>query len=34
MIRERKATTVSNLVVVVCSESETQPVANAGTLYQ
>jgi hypothetical protein len=30
---ERKATMVSNLLVVLCSESETQPVVNAGTLY-
>jgi len=31
---ERKATMVSNLLVVLCSERETQPVVNAGTLYQ
>ncbi len=31
---ERKATMVSNLLVVLCSEHETQPVVNAGTLYQ
>ena len=30
---ERKATMVSNLLVVLCSESEAQPVVNAGTLY-
>jgi len=30
---ERKAAMVSNLLVVLCSESETQPVVNAGTLY-
>lgn len=30
---ERKATMVGNLLVVLCSESETQPVVNAGTLY-
>ncbi|MER3413927.1 MAG: hypothetical protein C4341_06765 [Armatimonadota bacterium] len=30
---ERKATMVSNLMVVLCSESATQPVINAGTLY-
>jgi hypothetical protein len=24
---------VSNLLVVLCSEHETQPVVNAGTLY-
>jgi regulator of protease activity HflC (stomatin/prohibitin superfamily) len=31
---ERKAQMVSNLLVVLCSEHETQPVVNAGTLYQ
>jgi regulator of protease activity HflC (stomatin/prohibitin superfamily) len=31
---ERKATMVSNLLVVLCSESAAQPVVNAGTLYQ
>jgi regulator of protease activity HflC (stomatin/prohibitin superfamily) len=31
---ERKATMVSNLLVVLCSENATQPVINAGTLYQ
>jgi regulator of protease activity HflC (stomatin/prohibitin superfamily) len=31
---ERKATMVSNLLVVLCSESNVQPVVNAGTLYQ
>lgn len=31
---ERKAAMVSNLLVVLCSESEAQPVLNAGTLYQ
>jgi hypothetical protein len=31
---ERKATMVSNLLVVLCSEHATQPVINAGTLYQ
>jgi regulator of protease activity HflC (stomatin/prohibitin superfamily) len=30
---ERKAAMVSNLLVVLCSESETQPIINAGTLY-
>ena len=30
---ERKATMVSNLLVVLCSEQATQPVVNAGTLY-
>jgi regulator of protease activity HflC (stomatin/prohibitin superfamily) len=31
---ERKATMVSNLLVVLCSESSAAPVVNAGTLYQ
>ena len=31
---ERKAAMVSNLLVVLCSEHETQPIVNAGTLYQ
>ena len=31
---ERKATMVSNLLVVLCSETSTQPVVNTGTLYQ
>jgi regulator of protease activity HflC (stomatin/prohibitin superfamily) len=31
---ERKAAMVSNLLVVLCSEHETQPVVNTGTLYQ
>jgi len=30
---ERKATMVSNLMVVLCSEQATQPVINAGTIY-
>lgn len=30
---ERKASMVSNLLVVLCSEQATQPVVNAGTLY-
>jgi regulator of protease activity HflC (stomatin/prohibitin superfamily) len=30
---ERRAAMVSNLLVVLCSESETQPVVNTGTLY-
>jgi regulator of protease activity HflC (stomatin/prohibitin superfamily) len=30
---ERKATMVSNLLVVLCSEQSTQPVVNAGSLY-
>jgi regulator of protease activity HflC (stomatin/prohibitin superfamily) len=31
---ERKAAMVSNLLVVLCSESNAQPVLNTGTLYQ
>lgn len=31
---ERRATMVSNLMVVLCGEREAQPVLNAGTLYQ
>jgi regulator of protease activity HflC (stomatin/prohibitin superfamily) len=31
---ERKAAMVSNLLVVLCSDREAQPVVNAGTLYQ
>jgi regulator of protease activity HflC (stomatin/prohibitin superfamily) len=30
---ERKASMVSNLLVVLCGEKDTQPVVNAGTLY-
>jgi len=30
---ERKASMVSNLLVVICSEQQAQPVVNAGTLY-
>jgi hypothetical protein len=30
---ERRATMVSNLMVVLCGERETQPVVNAGSLY-
>ena len=30
---ERKASMVSNLLVVLCSERSTQPVVNAGSLY-
>jgi len=32
--QERKAAMVSNLLVVLCSEQNTQPIVNAGTLYQ
>lgn len=31
---ERKATMVSNLLVVLCSDRDAQPVVNAGSLYQ
>jgi hypothetical protein len=31
---ERKAAMVSNLMIVLCAESEVQPVINTGTLYQ
>jgi regulator of protease activity HflC (stomatin/prohibitin superfamily) len=31
---ERKASMVSNLLVVLCSEQATQPIVNTGTLYQ
>ena len=31
---ERKAAMVSNLMVVLCGESDAQPVLNTGTLYQ
>jgi regulator of protease activity HflC (stomatin/prohibitin superfamily) len=30
---ERKAAMVSNLMVVLCGETEAQPVVNAGSLY-
>ena len=30
----RKAAMVSNLLVVLCGERSTQPVINAGTIYQ
>lgn len=30
---ERRATMVSNLLVVLCSDKETQPIINTGTLY-
>lgn len=31
---ERKATMVSNLLVVLCADEPAQPVLNTGTLYQ
>lgn len=30
---ERRASMISNLLVVICSEQQTQPVVNAGSLY-
>jgi regulator of protease activity HflC (stomatin/prohibitin superfamily) len=30
---ERKAAMVSNLLVVLCSDKDTQPIVNTGTLY-
>jgi regulator of protease activity HflC (stomatin/prohibitin superfamily) len=34
LAEERKATMVSNLLVVLCSEQSTQPVVNTGSLYR
>jgi regulator of protease activity HflC (stomatin/prohibitin superfamily) len=31
---ERRAAMVSNLLVVLCSDSDAQPIVNAGTIYQ
>ena len=31
---ERKAAMVSNLLVVLCGDRDTQPVVNTGTIYQ
>ena len=31
---ERKASMVSNLLVVLCGDRNTQPVINTGTIYQ
>ena len=31
---ERRAAMVSNLLVVLCSDNDAQPVINTGTLYQ
>jgi uncharacterized tellurite resistance protein B-like protein len=31
---ERRAALVSNLMVVLCSERDTQPIVNAGTMHQ
>jgi hypothetical protein len=31
---DRKAVMASNLMVVLCGESDAQPVLNAGSLYQ
>jgi len=30
---ERKATMISNLLVVLCGDKSTQPVINTGTIY-
>jgi hypothetical protein len=30
---ERKAAMVSNLLVVLCGDRDTQPIVNTGTLY-
>jgi hypothetical protein len=30
---ERRAAMVSNLLVVLCAETEVQPIINSGTLY-
>ena len=32
--QERRASMVSNLLVVLCGERGTQPVVNTGTIYQ
>jgi hypothetical protein len=31
---ERRASMVSNLMVVLCGDRDAQPIVNAGTLYQ
>ena len=31
---DRRAAMVSNLLVVLCGDSEAQPVVNTGTIYQ
>ena len=31
---ERRAAMVSNLLVVLCSDRDAQPIVNAGTIYQ
>ena len=31
---ERKAAMVSNLLVVLCSDKDAQPIVNTGTIYQ
>jgi hypothetical protein len=31
---DKKASMVSNLMVVLCSDKDTTPVVNTGTLYQ
>ena len=34
LAEDKKATMVSNLLVVLCSETDTTPVVNTGSLYQ
>ena len=34
MDNDRRAAMVSNLLVVLCGDSEAQPVVNTGTIYQ
>ena len=34
MDEDRRAAMVSNLLVVLCGDSEAQPVVNTGTIYQ
>ena len=31
---DRKAAMVSNLLVVLCSDKDAQPIVNTGTIYQ
>ena len=31
---ERKAAMISNLLVVLCSDRDAQPIVNTGTIYQ
>jgi hypothetical protein len=34
LVEERRATMVSNLLIVLCGERGAQPVINTGSLYQ